>query len=335
MIQTLDFFTPIVDDPYDFGRIAAANALSDVYAMGGKALTAMNIVCFPINDMDNSVLRSILQGGLELIHKAGAVMVGGHSVEDPELKYGLSVTGVVHPQKFQTNAGAKPGDLLILTKPLGTGILATALKAGQLDEDVTRRITELMATLNKDAAEAMAEVETNACTDITGFVVGHSLEMAKASKVGIRSLPKSPIISETKSFASMGLIRGSYTNQNFCANNLEISASVDRLFIDIFRSPDIGGLLISVPKIQRPFGGKTGREAPAANIIGKLWKKNRDNPVLLKAFSQFQPDEHNPGMMGREDRRSCFLFCPKKLGRKYLLSGEVLGVLFKTLYRKI
>ena len=276
MIQTLDFFTPIVDDPYDFGRIAAANALSDVYAMGGKALTAMNIVCFPINDMDNSVLRSILQGGLELIHKAGAVMVGGHSVEDPELKYGLSVTGVVHPQKFQSNAGARPGDLLILTKPLGTGILATALKAGQLDEDVTRQITELMATLNKDAAEAMAEVEANACTDITGFgLLGHSLEMAKASKVGIKIFAeKVPIISETKSFASMGLIPGgSYTNQKFCANNLEISASVDRLFIDIFSDPQTsGGLLISVPKNTAPFLVEKLEErgTPAANIIGEV-----------------------------------------------------------------
>ena len=158
LIQTLDFFTPIVNDPNDFGRIAAANALSDVYAMGGKPLTAMNIVCFPIKEMDKTILRSIIEGGLEAIHKAGAVMVGGHSVEDPELKYGLSVTGVVHPTNLITNAGAQPGDRLVLTKPLGTGVLTTALKGRKLDENVLRKITELMATLNKDAAEVMVEV---------------------------------------------------------------------------------------------------------------------------------------------------------------------------------
>ena len=156
LIQTLDFFTPIVNDPYDFGRIAAANSLSDVYSMGGKPLTAMNIVCFPIKDMDKSVLRSILEGGLDVIHKAGAVMVGGHSVEDPELKYGLSVTGIVHPEHFLTNSGARPGDMLVLTKPLGTGVLATALKKGRLLDDWTTSVlTDLMATLNKDAAEVM------------------------------------------------------------------------------------------------------------------------------------------------------------------------------------
>lgn len=278
LIQTLDFFTPIVDDPYDFGRIAAANALSDVYAMGGRPLTAMNIVCFPIKDMDKLVLRSILRGGLDTINRAGAVLVGGHSVEDPELKYGLSVTGVVHPQKFLTNAGAQPGDLLILTKPLGTGILATALKAGELDGDATRRITELMAALNKDAAEAIAGESVNACTDITGFgLLGHCLEMAEASNVGIKIYAaKVPVLPEAKLFAAEGLVPGgSYKNQNFCAKHLEIDAAVDTLLVDIFSDPQTsGGLLIAAPPNTAPalVQKLKERNTPAAAVIGEVSK---------------------------------------------------------------
>lgn len=279
LIQTLDFFTPIVNDPFDFGRIAAANALSDVYAMGGRPLTAMNIVCFPIKDMDKSVLRAILQGGLGIIKKANAAMIGGHSVEDPEIKYGLSVTGIVHPEKFLTNANARPGDLLILTKPLGTGILATALKAGELDKDTTKQITELMATLNKDAAEAVAEVGANACTDITGFgLLGHGLEMAKASNVGIKiDTRKVPVIHEAKTFASMGLVPGgSYTNQRFCSKHLEVDSSVDPILLDIMSDPQTsGGLLISVPKDKAPslVQKLTERNTPAASIIGEVVKE--------------------------------------------------------------
>lgn len=278
LVQTLDFFTPIVDDPFEFGRIAAANALSDVYAMGGKPLTAMNIVCFPIKDMDKAVLRSILQGGLEIIYKAGAAMIGGHSVEDPELKYGLSVTGIVHPQKFLTNAGAKPGDLLILTKPLGTGILATALKAGELSDEATRRLTGLMVTLNKGAAEAIAEVGVNACTDITGFgLLGHCLEMAKASNVGIRlDTQNIPVISEAKTFAAMGLVPGgSYTNQKFCSKHLEINSSIDPILLDIISDPQTsGGLLISVSKNRASslVEKLQGKSTPAASIIGEVVK---------------------------------------------------------------
>ena len=279
LIQTLDFFTPIVNDPFDFGRIAAANALSDVYAMGGRPLTAMNIVCFPIKDMDKSVLRAILQGGLEKIKKSSAAMIGGHSVEDQEIKNGLSVTGIVHPKKFLTNANARPGDLLILTKPLGTGILATALKAGELDKDTTKQITELMATLNKDAAEAVAEVGANACTDITGFgLLGHGLEMAKASNVGIKiDTRKVPVIHEAKTFASMGLVPGgSYTNQRFCSKHLEVDSSVDPILLDIMSDPQTsGGLLISVPKDKAPslVQKLTERNTPAASIIGEVVKE--------------------------------------------------------------
>jgi selenide, water dikinase len=276
LIQTLDFFTPIVNDPYDFGRVAAANSLSDVYAMGGKPLTTMNIVCFPIKEMDKTILRSILEGGLEIIHKAGAVMVGGHSVEDPELKYGLSVTGIVHPKLFLTNAGAKPGDLLVLTKPLGTGILATALKGRMLDEKTTISITELMATLNKDAAEVMTEIGVNACTDITGFgLLGHALEIAKASKVGMCIYAdKVPIIPEAITFASMGMVPiGSHLNQKFCSRHLDIDSKIDPILIDLLGDAQTsGGLLISVPTsrcndlIQKLLERKT----PAADVVGEV-----------------------------------------------------------------
>lgn len=276
LIQTLDFFTPIVNDPYDFGRIAAANSLSDVYAMGGKPLTAMNIVCFPIKEMDKRILRLILEGGLEIIHKAGAIMVGGHSVEDPELKYGLSVTGLVHPERFITNAGAKPGDMLVLTKPLGTGILATALKGRLLDESTTAKVTEIMAALNKDAAEVMEETGVSACTDITGFgLLGHTLEMAKASKVCIRLYADNiPVIPEAKRFASMGMIPGgSHRNQKFCSKHLDIASAIDPLLINIFADAQTsGGLLISVPEakshdlVQKLIERKT----PSACVVGEV-----------------------------------------------------------------
>jgi selenide,water dikinase len=276
IIQTLDFFTPIVNDPYDFGRVAAANSLSDVYAMGGKPLTTMNIVCFPIKEMDKIILRSILEGGLEIIHKAGAVMVGGHSVEDPELKYGLSVTGIVHPEHFLTNAGAKPGDFLVLTKPLGTGILATALKGRMLDENTTTKITELMATLNKDAAEVMTEIGVNACTDITGFgLLGHSLEMAKGSKVGIRIYAdKVPIIPEALTYASMGMVPvGSHLNQKFCSRHLDIDSKIDPLLIDLLGDAQTsGGLLISVPasRSNELTQKLLEKKVPSAAVIGEV-----------------------------------------------------------------
>jgi selenide,water dikinase len=272
----VDFFTPIVNDPYDFGRIAAANSLSDVYAMGGKPLTCMNIVCFPIKELDKMILRSILEGGLDIIHNAGAIMLGGHSVEDPELKYGLSVTGVVHPERFLSNAGARPGDVLVLTKPLGTGVLATALKGRMLDEATTKNITEIMATLNKDAAEAMVEVGVNSCTDITGFgLLGHGLGMAKASGVCIRLYAdKVPVIPESKTFASMGMIpAGSHLNERFCAKHLDIASGIDSLIINLLADAQTsGGLLISVPKAKCDdlVRRLIDRNTPAAHVVGEV-----------------------------------------------------------------
>ena len=249
LIQTVDFFTPIVDDPYRFGQITAANALSDVYAMGGKPLLAMNLVAFPLQEMDKSVLKEILRGGLEKIKEAGALLVGGHSIEDKELKYGLSVTGLVHPDKVMLNSGARPGDQLLLTKPLGIGILSTAIKGGLAGEELEKMITECMITLNRIAGDAMAEVGAHGCTDITGFgLIGHLFEMAHASKVSITvDTAAVPLLPETHAFAAMGIIpEGAYKNKKFyekwVTSNLR---PLDPLEMILYDPQTSGGLLIA------------------------------------------------------------------------------------------
>ena len=208
IIQTVDFFTPTVDDPFTFGQIAAANSLSDVYAMGGKPLTAMNIVCFPIQTMDISILREILRGGIEKIREAGVVLVGGHSVDGQELKYGLSVTGTVHPDKVIRKEGSAPGDKLILTKPLGTGIVSTAIKGGVASTQAIAKVVKSMTTLNQKASEIMQEIGVHACTDITGFgLLGHAAEMIEGTGVGMviyaNSVPIFPEVWGSKSISAM------------------------------------------------------------------------------------------------------------------------------------
>lgn len=252
LIQTVDFFTPIVDEPRAFGRIAAANALSDVYAMGGRPLTAMNLVCFPRERLPKEVLREILLGGIEAVHEAGALLVGGHSVNDSELKYGLSVTGVVHPQRIVTNRGARPGDRLILTKPLGTGILSTAIKGKLLGADAEQEVIRWMAALNREASEAMQEVGVSACTDITGFgLLGHALEMAAASGVEIQLwASRVPLLSQVLDMARMGMVPGgSFANRRYCERSVITEGDVDPLLVDCLADAQTsGGLLIAVPE---------------------------------------------------------------------------------------
>jgi selenide,water dikinase len=250
LIQTVDFFTPVVDDPFRFGQIAAANALSDVYAMGGTPKTAMNLVAFPVKEMDLSVLRQILQGGVDKLTEAGVVLIGGHSIEDKELKYGLSVTGFVHPAQVLTKKNLQAGDRLVLTKPLGTGIVNTVIKAGMASADLVDRVTDLMTGLNRDAAEVMAHFEVNACTDVTGFgLLGHLAEMVCGSGMGARVFSMQvPVIPEALEFASMGLIpAGAYKNREFRESMIEFAETVALSRQDVLVDPQTsGGLLISV-----------------------------------------------------------------------------------------
>lgn len=252
IIQHVDFFTPIVDDPYVFGQVAAANALSDIYAMGGTPLLALNIVCFPVKTLDMGVLREILAGGLDKVHEAGAVLAGGHSIDDPEPKYGLAVTGTIHPKKIVFNTEAKVGDRLILTKPLGTGIISTAIKAGKAGKKAVAAITKSMTALNRKASELMLETGVNACTDVTGFgLLGHAANMVDGSDVGmVINSASVPFFPEAKGFAEKGLIPGGLQrNRDYRMKMLEVSAGVPKYLADILFDPQTsGGLLIAVPE---------------------------------------------------------------------------------------
>lgn len=246
-IQTLDFFTPIVDDPYTFGQIAAANSLSDVYAMGGKPIVALNIACFP-NCLNMNILGEILRGGADKVLEAGAVIVGGHTVQDDEPKYGLSVTGIVHPNKVLKNYGAETGDILILTKPIGLGIINTSIKAKIASKEAYEKAVKVMAYLNKYAGEIITDYNITSCTDITGFsLIGHAYEMAEPSKKTFRIFKDAiPFIKEAKEYASMGLIpAGCYENKRYLEGKYLLK-NVESWMEDILFDPQTsGGLLIS------------------------------------------------------------------------------------------
>lgn len=252
VIQTLDFFTPMVDDPYLFGQVAAANSLSDVYAMGGRPILALNITCFP-NCLPIDVLGEILRGGADKVVEAGALTVGGHTVEDNEPKYGLSVTGLVHPRRVWANSGAQPGDILFLTKPLGSGIINTAVKADVANAAQEKEVVQVMAALNKAAAEAAADIGVNGCTDITGFgFLGHALELAKASAVGLEIWAnRIPLLTGAIDMAKMGIIpAGAYRNRDYVGAAVHFSG-IDQAVEDVLFDPQTsGGLLLSVPEAK-------------------------------------------------------------------------------------
>lgn len=276
IIQTVDFFTPIVDDPYWFGQIAAANALSDIYAMGGVPKTAMNLVGFPLKQMDISILRQIIQGGLDKLSEADVVLLGGHSVEDREMKYGLSVTGFIHPQKVVTKKKLKSGDRLVLTKPLGTGVINTAIKRGIASEAITKNISRMMAALNRTAAEVMMQFSVHACTDITGFgLLGHLAEMVEDSGMALRlDSSQIPILPEAIEYAKMGMMPGgTFKNKEFRLGMIEFSSGVDPLIRDILFDPQTsGGLMICVKREQADaLVSKLIDEGVAASkIIGEV-----------------------------------------------------------------
>lgn len=278
LIQTVDFFTPIVDDPYDFGRIAAANALSDVYAMGGVPKTAMNIVAFPMAKLGLQVLREMLAGGAAKLREAETVLLGGHSVEDDELKYGLSVTGFVHPQRIRANQGLRPGDCLLLTKPLGTGIINTAIKAGLASPALVKLATEQMAALNKYAAEVMSHFPVSACTDVTGFgLLGHLAEMiSQTGRVVTIDSRTVPILPEAMDFAAMGLVPlGAHKNRAFREQMVSLVEGFDPVLRDILFDPQTsGGLLIGCPEqdAQRLQRRLVEEGLASAAIIG--WVEN-------------------------------------------------------------
>lgn len=248
IILTLDFFTPVVDDPYTFGKIAAANSLSDIYAMGGEPAVAMNIVCFP-KCLDMNILKEIMRGGAEKVMESGAVLVGGHTVDDNEPKYGLSVTGIVHPDKVRANADVKVGDVLILTKPIGTGIINTAIKGEISSQEDYEEAVAVMEYLNKYPAEALKEVEVHGVTDVTGFgLIGHTIEMAEGSGVTIELFADAvPMLKNAQNFASMGIVpAGTYSNMDYFGKRVEI-IDVEQTVLDVLYDPQTsGGLLISV-----------------------------------------------------------------------------------------
>lgn len=273
IVQTVDFFTPVVDDAYQFGQIAVANALSDVYAKGGRPLTALNIVCFPVKTMAISVLREILAGGLDKMREAGVILVGGHSVEDSELKYGLSVTGTVHPDRVIRNTGARSGDRLILTKPLGVGIINTALKGDMVSGAVVEQAVCSMATLNNRASELMQKSAVNAATDVTGFgLLGHACEMIEGTEVGIViDSAAVPYFPQARELAEMGLVPGgTHRNRDFRVQMVEYSRQVPAYLVDILFDPQTsGGLLISLPAED------------AETLLGEMRRAGIDDAAII------------------------------------------------------
>ena len=250
IVTTTDFFPPVVDDPYDFGAIAAANALSDIYAMGAEPLFAINLVAFPDN-LASDILREVLRGGAEMVAQAGAVVVGGHSVNDKEPKYGLAVTGIIHPDKVKKKGGARPGDILLLTKPLGVGVITTALKQQKASEAHVATAVASMKQLNKQAAIAAAIANANGMTDITGFgLLGHAHEMADQASVDFRfSLAKLPFLPGAFEYGEMGIFPGGKGNNNvFFAPHITFGEGVSLLMQDMLWTPETsGGLLVAVP----------------------------------------------------------------------------------------
>ena len=281
LIQTVDFFTPIVDDPYDFGRIAAANALSDVYAMGGVPKTALNLVAYPMQKLGKDVLRAVMAGGIEKLKEAETVLIGGHSIEDDEFKYGLSVTGFVHPRHLYTNKGLRPGDCLILTKPLGTGIINTAIKGGLASSETILKVTELMAELNKTASEVIKSFPVSACTDVTGFgLLGHLAEMVIDTDVRVTLESRAvPVLPEALEFAAMGFVPGgAHRNRDFREKMVDLSPDVGPIMRDAFFDPQTsGGLLVGCPEryaadLKRRLIAEGVKDTA---IIGKVYESEK------------------------------------------------------------
>lgn len=284
LIQTTDFFPPIVDDPYMYGRIAATNALSDVYAMGGEPKLALNILC-AADAMDDDTIREILRGGYDAAYEAGAIITGGHTIRGAEPIYGLAVSGFVHPDKVLTNSNAKPGDVLMLTKPLGVGVITTGAKAELVEKDVIARIHRQMATLNKAARDVMVKYPVHSCTDVTGFgLLGHSYEMAQGSGCTIHIRAQDvPYHAEALELASMGLVpAGAYRNREYAQAAVEVRGEIPLALQDIFYDPQTsGGLMLALPEeAAQNCLREMQAVVPEAAIIGYVTEKEASSLVL-------------------------------------------------------
>jgi len=275
LVQTLDFFTPIVDDPFDFGRIAALNSVNDVWAMAGTPITALAITCFPKKGVDPSILGEIMRGGLETLNQYGVTLIGGHSVDNEQIMFGYSVTGVIDPNKVARNAGAQVGDAIILTKPIGTGVISTGIKRAKASEVVVNGSIATMLTPGKFAAEAMREFSIKGATDVTGFsLIGHAWEMARASKVTIEIDADSvPLLEGALELASQGLVTSAdKTNREYVGADVVIADSVDVDLVKLFFDPQTaGGMLISVSQIAlEPLYARLNETYPFARVIGRV-----------------------------------------------------------------
>jgi len=285
LVSTVDFFTPVVDNPRAYGRISAANSLSDVYAMGGKPILALNLLCCSEEAVPNRVVREILAGGEEKVREAGAYLGGGHSIEDKELKYGLCVTGLVEPGRVVRNSGARPGDVVVLTKPLGIGLMTTGIKFGLLPAPAVRKVTRVMEELNAAASAAMMRVGVNACTDVTGFgLLGHALEMAEASGVTIQlDFRRMPVMAEAyRMLEAEAIAGGLWTNKEFVRSRVAFEAVSDAGANVLCDPQTSGGLLISVPasradKLMRALG-RSG--VKAASVVGKVLAKGKGGIIV-------------------------------------------------------
>ena len=286
IVQTVDFFTPIVDDPFDFGRIAALNSINDVWAMGGTPITAMAITCFPKKGLDYAILTEIMRGGLHVLMEHGVALVGGHSVDNPQIMFGYAVTGLIHPDEVAANAGARPGDVLLLTKPLGTGIISTAVKSGEADEAVAAASQATMLTAGRRAAELMREFKVRAATDITGFgFLGHAWEVAKASGVTFEiEATAVPEISGALDLARRGSTnRGDRTNREYVGSDITLASDVPKEVASLLFDPQTAGgiLMCAAPDQADALLAKLRENYPAAAIVGRVMEKSATSLAVL------------------------------------------------------
>ena len=285
LVQTLDFFTPIVDDPFDYGRIAALNSINDVWAMAGTPITAMAITCFPKKGVDPQILAQIMRGGLQTLNEYGVTLVGGHSVDNQQIMFGYSVTGVIHPDEVAKNSGAKVGDVLILTKPIGTGVISTGIKFGKVCHVVTNASVETMLTPGKHAAEAMREFGVKAATDVTGFaLLGHAWEMACGSKVSIEIESGAvPLLEGALELATFNLLTsGDKTNREYIGADIAIGPSVDVNLLKLLFDPQTaGGMLIAIPEDRADqLLARLRENYPKASVIGRVVEKGSCSIVV-------------------------------------------------------